>query len=71
MKVGIYIDRMDLRGGVQRVASHLCHGWARRGWEVHLIVESGVGNAFPAPADVVHDQLSKCNKGRGFRGNLG
>ena len=68
MKVGIYIDRMDLRGGVQRVASNLCHGWVRRGWEVHLIVESGVGTAFPAPADVVHHQLSKRHKRRGLKG---
>ena len=68
MKVGIYIDRMDLRGGVQRVASNLCHGWVRRGWEVHLIVESGVGTAFSAPADVVHHQLSKRHKRRGLKG---
>jgi len=68
MKVGIYIDRMDLRGGVQRVASNLCHGWVRRGWEVHLIVDSGEGTAFSAPADVVHHQLSKRHKRRGLKG---
>ena len=68
MKVGIYIDRMDLRGGVQRVVSNLCHGWVRRGCEVHLIVESGEGAAFPVPADVVYHQLSKCHKRRGLKG---
>jgi hypothetical protein len=46
MKVGIYIDRMDLRGGAQRVVSNLCHGWVRRGWDVHLIVVSGDSAAF-------------------------
>jgi glycosyltransferase involved in cell wall biosynthesis len=35
---------------------------------VHLIVESGVGTAFPAPADVVHHQLSKRHKRRGLKG---
>jgi len=68
MKVGIYIDRMDLRGGVQRVVSNLCHGWVRRGWEVHLIVESGEVTAFPVPVDVVHHQLSKRHKRRGLKG---
>jgi glycosyltransferase involved in cell wall biosynthesis len=68
VKVGIYIDRMDLRGGVQRVVSNLCHGWVRRGCEVHLIVESGEGAAFPVPADVVYHQLSKCHKRRGLKG---
>lgn len=68
MKVGIYIDRMDLRGGVQRVVSNLCHGWVRRGCEVHLIVESGEGAAFPVPADVVYHQLSKYHKRRGLKG---
>ena len=68
MKVGIYIDRMDLRGGVQRVASNLCHGWIRRGWEVHMIVESGEGAAFPVPAEVVFHQLSMRHKRRGLKG---
>jgi glycosyltransferase involved in cell wall biosynthesis len=35
---------------------------------VHLIVESGVGTAFSAPADVVHHQLSKRHKRRGLKG---
>jgi glycosyltransferase involved in cell wall biosynthesis len=68
MRVGIYIDRMDLRGGVQRVASNLCHGWIRRGWAVHLIVESGEGTAFPVPAEVVFHQLSRHHKRRGLKG---
>lgn len=68
MKAGIYIDRMDLRGGVQRVASNLCHGWVRQGWEVHLIVESGEGAAFPVPAQVAHHQLLKHHKRRGPEG---
>lgn len=68
MKVGIYIDRMDLRGGVQRVASNLCHGWVRHGWEVHLIVESGECTAFPVPADVLRHQLLKHHKRRGLKG---
>lgn len=70
MKVGIYIDRMDLRGGVQRVASNLCHGWVRRGWSVHLIVESGQGTVFPVSAEVSHHQLSRCHKRRGPMGLL-
>ncbi len=68
MKVGIYIDRMDLRGGVQRVASNLCYGWVRHGWEVHLIVESGECTAFPVPADVLQHQLLKHHKRRGLKG---
>ena len=46
MKVGIYIDRMDLRGGAQRVVSNLCHGWVRHGWEVHLL--SSAATATPS-----------------------
>lgn len=68
MKVGIYIDRMDLRGGVQRVASNLCHGWIRRGWEVHMIVESGEGAAFPIPAEVEFHRLLNHHKRRGLEG---
>ncbi len=68
MNVGIYIDRMNLRGGVQRVASNLCHGWVRQGWDVHLIVESGEGSAFSVPAKVVHHQLLKHHKRRGLKG---
>ncbi len=68
MRVGIYIDRMDLRGGVQRVVSNLCHGWVRRGWEVHLIVESGNGTAFPVPAEVELHRLSSHHKRRGLMG---
>ena len=68
MKVGIYIDRMDLRGGAQRVVSNLCHGWIKRGWEVHLIVESGSGAVFPVPADVGLHRLAKHHKRRGLMG---
>ena len=68
MKVGIYIDRMDLRGGAQRVVSNLCHGWIQRGWEVHLIVESGSGAVFPVPADVGLHRLAKHHKRRGLMG---
>ena len=68
MKVGIYIDRMDLRGGVQRVASNLCHGWVRRGWSVQLILESGEGMAFPVPAGVERHRLSQRHKRRGLMG---
>jgi glycosyltransferase involved in cell wall biosynthesis len=68
MKVGIYIDRMDLRGGVQRVASNLCHGWVRRGWSVHLILESGAGMAFPVPSEVGLHYLSQRHKRRGLMG---
>jgi glycosyltransferase involved in cell wall biosynthesis len=68
MKVGIYIDRMDLRGGAQRVVSNLCHGWARRGWEVHLIVVSGETPAFPLPPEVKRHRLAAHHKRRGFLG---
>lgn len=68
MKVGIYIDRMDLRGGAQRVVSNLCHGWIRRGWLVHLIVVSGDTSAFPIPADVQQRRLANRHKRRGLLG---
>jgi glycosyltransferase involved in cell wall biosynthesis len=68
MKVAIYIDRMDLRGGAQRVVSNLCHGWARRGWEVHLIVVSGSSPAFPIPAEVKQHRLATRHKRRGLLG---
>ena len=68
MRVGIYIDRMDLRGGAQRVVSNLCHGWVRRGWHVHLIVVSGDGPAFPVPAEVNQHRLADRHKRRGLLG---
>lgn len=68
MRVGIYIDRMDLRGGAQRVVSNLCHGWIRRGWSVHLIVVSGDSQAFPIPAAVQVHRLAARHKRRGLMG---
>ncbi len=68
MKVGIYIDRMDLRGGAQRVVSNLCHGWIRRGWTVHLIVVSGDSLAFPVPGAVRQHRLDARHKRRGLLG---
>ena len=68
MKVGIYIDRMDLRGGAQRVVSNLCHGWVRRGWEVHLLVVSGDTPAFPVPSEVKQYVLAARHKRRGLLG---
>ena len=68
MKVGIYIDRMDLRGGAQRVVSNLCHGWVRRGWEVHLLVVSGDMPAFPIPSEVKQYVLAARHKRRGLLG---
>lgn len=68
MKVGIYIDRMDLRGGAQRVVSNLCHGWIRRGWSVHLIIVSGEGPAFPLPPTVHLHRLAEGHKRRGILG---
>jgi glycosyltransferase involved in cell wall biosynthesis len=68
MKVGIYIDRMDLRGGAQRVVSNLCHGWVRRGWEVHLLVVSGGSAAFPVPPEVKRHTLATRHKRRGVLG---
>lgn len=68
MRVGIYIDRMDLRGGAQRVISNLCHGWARHGWTVHLITVSGEGLAFPVPAAVRRHRLAPRHKRRGLLG---
>jgi len=68
MKVGIYIDRMDLRGGAQRVASNLCHGWIRCGWSVHLIVVSGTTPAFPIPSEVKQHVLTGSHKRRGLLG---
>ena len=70
MKVGIYIDRMDLRGGAQRVVSNLCHGWIRRGWTVHLIVVSGDNLAFPVPGAVRQHRLDARHKRRGLLGLL-
>ena len=68
MKVGLYIDRMDLRGGAQRVVSNLCHGWISRGWSVHLIVVSGSSPAFPIPAEVKKHRLATRHKRRGLLG---
>lgn len=68
MKIGIYIDRMDLRGGAQRVVSNLCHGWVRRDWEVHLLVVSGDAAAFPVPAEVKQHVLAGRYKRRGLLG---
>lgn len=68
MKIGIYIDRIDLRGGAQRVVSNLCQGWARRGWEVHLIVASGGSPAFAVPAAVRQHSLAARHKRRGLLG---
>ena len=68
MKVGIYIDQMDKRGGVQRVASNLCHGWTRHGWEVHLITVSGEGHAFRVPEEVRLHKLASQHKRRGLLG---
>lgn len=68
MKVGVYIDRMDLRGGAQRVVSNLCHGWVRRGWKVHLIVVSGADSAFPVPSEVRRHELAARHKRRGLLG---
>ena len=68
MKVGIYIDRLDLRGGAQRVVSNLCHGWVRRGWAVHLIVVSGETPAFSIPNEVKTHALATQHKRRGILG---
>jgi len=68
MKVGLYIDRMDLPGGAQRVVSNLCHGWIRRGWSVHLLVVSGDAPAFPLPAEVKQHRLACRHKRRGLMG---
>ncbi len=68
MKVGIYIDRMDLRGGAQRVVSNLCHGWVHRGWKVHLLVVSGDTAAFPVSAEVKQHVLAARHKRRGLLG---
>lgn len=68
MKVGIYIDRIDLRGGAQRVVSNLCHGWVRRGWAVHLIVVSGDKPAFPISSVVKQHALADRDKRRGLLG---
>jgi glycosyltransferase involved in cell wall biosynthesis len=68
MNVGIYIDRIDLRGGAQRVVSNLCHGWVQRGWKVHLAVVSGDGSAFPIPDEVKLHRLAVRHKRRGLLG---
>lgn len=68
MRVGVYIDRMDLRGGAQRVVSNLCHGWIRRGWDVHLIVVSGGAPAFPVPPQARSHALAGRHKRRGLLG---
>jgi glycosyltransferase involved in cell wall biosynthesis len=68
MKVGIYIDRIDLRGGAQRVVSNLCQGWISQGWSVHLIVASGSSPAFPIPAEVKQHVLATHHKRRGLLG---
>lgn len=68
MRVGAYIDRIDLRGGAQRVVSNLCNGWVQYGWEVHLIVVSGEAPAFSIPAEVKTHVLASRHKRRGILG---
>ncbi len=68
MRIGIYVDRIDLRGGAQRVVSNLCHGWVRRGWRVHLLVVSGDRPAFPIPVEVKLHRLAARHKRRGLLG---
>jgi glycosyltransferase involved in cell wall biosynthesis len=68
MRVGTYIDRIDLRGGAQRVVSNLCNGWLRYGWEVHLIVVSGDAPAFSIPPEVKIHVLAGRHKRRGIMG---
>jgi glycosyltransferase involved in cell wall biosynthesis len=68
MRIGIYIDRMDLRGGAQRVVSNLCNGWVRVGLDVHLIVVSGDYPTFPIPVEVKQHRLAVRHKRRGLLG---
>jgi len=49
MKVGIFIDSVEAKGGQVRVVANLCHGWINAGWEVHLITNARGDCSFPLP----------------------
>jgi len=57
MKVGIFIDSVEAKGGQVRVVANLCHGWSDAGWEVHLITNVAGDCGFPLPDSVKRHNL--------------
>ena len=57
MKVGIFIDSVEAKGGQVRVVANLCHGWSDAGWEVHLITNAAGDCGFPLPDSVKRHNL--------------
>ncbi len=70
MRVGVYIDRMYLQGGLQRVVANLLQEWDALGWETHLITESGGADVFTLPAATRRHVLLSHPKQRGLAGVL-
>jgi glycosyltransferase involved in cell wall biosynthesis len=57
MKIGIFIDSVEAKGGQVRVVANLCKGWVESGWEVHLITTALETCSFAIPASVVRHSL--------------
>lgn len=57
MKIGIFIDRVNVGGGQIRVVANLCHAWIEYGWEVHLITSTYDECSYPIPSSVKRHTL--------------
>jgi glycosyltransferase involved in cell wall biosynthesis len=57
VKIGIFIDRINVSGGQVRVVANLCHAWVQSGWEVHLITTDQHACSYSIPSSVVRHKL--------------
>lgn len=57
MKIGIFIDRINVSGGQARVVANLCHAWVQSGWEVHLITTDQHACSYSIPSSVIRHNL--------------
>lgn len=57
MKIGIFIDRVNVGGGQLRVVANLCNAWIEYGWEVHLITSTDDECSYPIPSSVKRHTL--------------
>jgi len=67
MKIGIYIDSVEAKGGEARVVANLCHGWANAGWKIYLITASPGEPAFTIPVSVKRHTLAIRPRRNGIR----
>jgi len=65
VKVGIFIDKVNVSGGQARVVANLCHAWVQSGWEVHLITTDGHECIYPIPSSVRRHKLLPHPRRRG------